>query len=329
MSEQIPLLLETTYMELLRLHGLRPLPDHYGSLMKVRRGSVDGWVVRRRAGNQVRETWICAAHQKNASCIAKLKKDLDDLARWKRKTSSVCAMLRTAGCLVPDSMIGRILAALAETDFFYDGGVVAGNSAFPCYPLLLGQIPPAGLFNRTDSKLILYTPGIDDIIPVLEARGFEIETCPDLSANGISGWRVNNRIDLEIHQAGRQDFFEFTCLDPFVAIVLHRQGVNIRIPSPERFAIHKLALSQIRDDKSRMEKKKDIAQAEWIMRIMLEKDSVRLCTAWEEARGRGRKWSNFMHAGLAKIPEIQNQFFEKMLLNKIQRRYMAAENELS
>ena len=255
MSEQISLLLETAYMELLRLHGIRPLPDHYGSLIKVRRGSVDGWVIRRRAGNRVRETWICVDHRKNTNYIAKLQKDLDNLARWKRKTSSVCAMLRTAGCPVPDSMIGRILAALAETDFFYDGGVVAGNSAIPYYPLLLGQIPPAGLFDRTDRKLILYTPGTHDIIPVLEARGFEIETCPGLFANGMSGWRVNDRIDLEIHQAGHQDFCEFTCLEPFVAIALHRHGINIRIPSPERFAIHKLALSQIRDEKSRMEKK--------------------------------------------------------------------------
>ena len=42
MSRQMSLMLETTYMELLRLHGIRPLPDHLGSLMKVKRGSSDG-----------------------------------------------------------------------------------------------------------------------------------------------------------------------------------------------------------------------------------------------------------------------------------------------
>ena len=322
MPEQISLMLETTYMELLRLHGIRPLPEHLGSLMKVTRGSSEGWVVRRRAGDRVRETWICADHQKNADYIARLQKDLDHLARWKRKTSSVCAMLRTAGCLAPDKMSGRILAALAETDFFYESGVVAWNAAFLYYPLLLGYKPPVDLPAGQTERLVLYSTGRQDIVPVLEARGFEIENCPDSPENGMSRWRVNDKIDLEIHQAGHngsgprsdheREILEFSCLDPFVAIALHRQGVNIRVPSPERYAICRLIMSQVRDAKFQEEKNNDIAQAEWIMTIMLEKDFILLYEVWNNMLEHEKEWKNLACAGLAEIPEIQSLFFEKM-----------------
>ena len=218
-------------------------------------------------------------------------------------------------------MSGRILAALAETEFFYEGGAIAGNAAFLYYPILLGYKPSAGLLAEQARKLTLYSSNGQDIIPVLEARGFEIENCRGSSENGISKWRVNDRTDLEIYQAGdiglkskshEHEILEFSCLDPCVAIALHRQGVNIRVPSPERYAICKLIISQIRGAKFQKKKNIDIAQAEWIMKIMLDKDFILLYEVWNNMLEYKKEWKNLACAGLAEIPEIQNRFFEKM-----------------
>ena len=336
MFETIASPIEMAYSELLRLHGLKPQSNHIGSLMKVRRGNVDGWVVRHWDGGKTRETWICSDHKNNESHIRKIQKELIDLKKWKRDTTDICMMLKNAGCLLPDTVTGRIVSALADSGFFNNGGILGGTQAFRHYPLMLGYIPPEGTFLTEDVDLFaprnttLFSFREDNIISVLEARGLEIEGCIDILERNICKWRINNEMEIEILTSRENDyksvsrhkglgvdvqslrFLEFTFLNPSAAISLFREGISINVPAPERYAIHKLVVSQNRKGSCSRKRRKDLAQAEWLIRVMLEKEPYSLCTAWEEVNRRGKKWSRFVHAGLVEIPSIRDRFLAEM-----------------
>ena len=79
MPDQISIPLQTAYFELMHLHQLRPQPDHMGSLMKVNRNGRDSWVVRRRVGSNVLETWLGNVCEESEPYIEKLKTDLAEL----------------------------------------------------------------------------------------------------------------------------------------------------------------------------------------------------------------------------------------------------------
>ena len=336
MLETIAHPLEMAYSELLRLHDLKPKSDYTGSLMKVRRGNTDGWVVRHWDGKKTREKWICSDNRDSRLYVEKIQKDIKEFKEWKQKATNICMMLENAGCLAPNTVTGHIISALSDSGFFKNGGIMGGTQAFRHYPLMLGYLPPDGTYITQDVDLLaprnmtLFSSSGTNIISELKRRGLEIVACADTLENNFCKWRVNNDIEFEFltskgnnlkpvskHKGLGIDaqslrFLEFNFPNPSAAITLFHEGIHINVPAPERYAIHKLIVSQNRKGTYLQKRRKDLAQAEWLIKVMLEKEPYRLCTAWEEARGCGKKWSHLVDAGLAEIPSVRERFFAEM-----------------
>ena len=99
-------------------------------------------------------------------------------------------------------------------------------------------------------------------------------------------------------------YLDFSLNSAIDAVVLYRDGLPVRIPAPERFAIHKLIVASVRRGTHRAKAEKDLAQAAWLVEALSEARPFELAEALDEARNRGPKWRSAIDNSLARRPEI-------------------------
>lgn len=73
------------------------------------------------------------------------------------------------------------------------------------------------------------------------------------------------------------------------------------VPSPQRYAIHKLIISRRRQEGS-AKRDKDIHQSAALLQILNDKRPYELRSSWNEAFDRGRAWRQSLVEGLGQIP---------------------------
>ena len=101
-------------------------------------------------------------------------------------------------------------------------------------------------------------------------------------------------------------YLDYLIHDTIWAVVLHKGGIPVRIPSPERYAIHKLIVATLRKtDPAKVTK--DIAQAERLIRACLPLRSYLIFEAWKEAWERGPSWRRLLQQGRSMLnAEVRN-----------------------
>src|SRR5262249_40510441 len=95
-------------------------------------------------------------------------------------------------------------------------------------------------------------------------------------------------------------FLDFLIYEPEPAVLLHGAGIYVLVPSPQRFAIHKLIISR-RRQQGAAKKDKDILQSAALLDLLNEKRPYELKSAWEEASARGPTWQKLLIEGLANV----------------------------
>jgi hypothetical protein len=96
-------------------------------------------------------------------------------------------------------------------------------------------------------------------------------------------------------------FLDFLIYEPEPAVLLHDAGTYVLVPSPQRYAIHKLIVSR-RRQQGTAKRDKDIQQSAALLGLLNEKKAYELKSAWEEAYGRGPTWQRLLIEGLSQIP---------------------------
>lgn len=88
------------------------------------------------------------------------------------------------------------------------------------------------------------------------------------------------------------------------AAVLHGPGIPVNVPAPERYAVHKLLLSEMRIDTPRSQTKaiKDHKQADMLIRVLSNDRPNDLEEAWREMRDRGPSWRLKADRAVARLP---------------------------
>ena len=100
-------------------------------------------------------------------------------------------------------------------------------------------------------------------------------------------------------------FQEFPAEDTIEAVALYGKGVLVRVPSPVKFAVHKLIVAQRRGEVGK--RAKDLRQAQELIDIMMEIDEGALQDALDDARSRGRTWRIAINASLKQINRAARQ----------------------
>ena len=99
-------------------------------------------------------------------------------------------------------------------------------------------------------------------------------------------------------------FLDFLLYREIEALVLHGTGIPVKVPAPERFAVHKLLVAARRrkGTANRFKARKDVEQAALLVRVLASDRPEELQDAWEELRGRGPTWREAVDRGRKDLP---------------------------
>lgn len=344
--QQFPLVIQTAYAELLDL--LRT--QHISSFppgTTFRRRTVNNrpyWYAQEPTTPSGRkpERYLGADTPELERSITQAKKNKQSLDA--RKT--IVTSLLSVGMPAPDPLTARLLERLVHEGFFRLRGVLVGSVAFQAYSGLLGIKLP-GSTTRTGDLDLAQDYGVslalDDALskPILNIllsvdEGFTAipgltPKTPPCSFATPHGYRVdilttNRGADTDhpvrlpsMHvDALPLRHLDFLLRHPVQAALLTRQGLLVTVPSPSRYAIHKLILGIIRQTGAENIAKasKDIRQAEILITGLLAAGHGHaLKEAYHEAQMRGQSWQKKIQQGINQLPQqLQNELIAYQVL---------------
>jgi hypothetical protein len=288
------------------------------------------WYDRYRIGKEIHERYLGEDSQELQRRFGQYQGLKEEREQRRRERARLVRLLRSEQFTGMDGATGSLLAALSKTGLFRLGGVLVGTNAFRNYEGELGlrlTLDQAAMTNDIDiasfEKLSLALG--ETVMPTIEGvlAGFNFASVPSLDAGKVWRWRQSSSDTLvefltpsfndkeELRQlaalgvsAQSLHFLNFLISEPIQAAAVYRDGILIRIPRPERYAIHKLIVAdRRRDGPDSIKSRKDLMQAEILMTLLAEDRPADLAEAYEDAMSRGPRWREQLDSGLGRSPE--------------------------
>ncbi|MDP4021253.1 GSU2403 family nucleotidyltransferase fold protein [Methylobacterium sp. NEAU 140] len=291
------------------------------------------WYFDRPTGGRVRRSYVGPQDDPEiARRVATFREIKDDL-RARRKL--VATLTREAGLPAAERFTGDVVQSLAEAGLFRLRGVLVGTVAFQCYPGVLGMRFPGSALQTGDADFAQFhsiSAAVGDAMPpVLEtlrrvdatfreiphtadgrrttkfrnARRYEVEFLTPNRGSADYAGRPADMPALGGASAEPLRFFDFLIYQPVRSVLLHRNGVGVVVPAPERYAVHKLIVAHRRRDDAagRLKRDKDALQAAVLSTALIEtRRADELAGAFAEAWDRGPAWRHALRGGLAGLP---------------------------
>ncbi len=327
MAADIPLMLQTTYAELLdrvRLDALAGMADDGTFVVKHVRGR-RYWYLQHGAAKGRAQTYV---GPETPALLERIAKYRNNQAERRDRSELVRMLTRAGGLPRPLPAIGQVLSALSSAGIFRLRGVLVGTVAYQTYAAMLGVRLPAAMVQTSDIDLAQFadvsvavgettTPALE----ILRQANPSFRAVPHLVPPFSVSYAASNglRVDFLTPNRGRDTevprpllafgtaalplrFLDFLIRDPEDAVLLHEAGVLVSVPTPERFAIHKLIVAQ-RRRAGDAKRAKDLRQADLLLDVLVRGRPGGLASAWREATGRGKTWRRLAEDGLAELSD--------------------------
>lgn len=318
MGNAIDLTLQTLWLDLVeRAHAATPPAGQPGIIVEKERGGRTYLYHRAydAAVGRQRDRYLGADRPELRARLAQQAADRDA----HRARARIVRALVAAGLPAARPVIGHLLARLAEAGLFRLRALLVGTHAFPLYGPMLGVALPGALQQTLDID-VAQAPDVPVLMgDTLDAPLLDVLRQADPSFVPIAGldakappWRFGAqsglRVEILASQRGRATrhgvvrlpaleaggqvlpFMDFLLRDPVPAVVLHGAGVPVMIPGAARFAIHKLIISTRRPASALAKARKDRAQAEAILDVLVRDAEAETTAIWQEAYARGPQW---------------------------------------
>ena len=232
----------------------------------------------------------------------------------------------------------RVIRRLAEYGFFHAGGLLIGTHAFLAYGNMLGVrwggqertqdfdfahagkavslVLPSGLRVKTDEASESLNMGF---LPVAGLSGrtggtylipnepeFRLDFLTPLHRGGDAPY-VHPQLNITLQPL---PFMEYSLEKFEQAVVFGNEGsVLVNVPSPERYALHKLLVFGERSGSFRSKSSKDLAQAACLAAYLWDHRREALADALKDLLSRGKRWVARYKQGAAALhkayPEIE------------------------
>ncbi|WP_398480291.1 GSU2403 family nucleotidyltransferase fold protein [Tardiphaga sp.] len=261
-------------------------------------------------------------------------KDLKADIKGRRRL--VSTLTREAYLPKPPITTGRVVEELAHAGFFRLRGVLVGTVAYQCYSAVLARRLDAAAMQTGDADFAQFreiSVAIGDSLPpilgILKKVDPTFREVPSSADGRVSTQFVSRdqfKVEFLTPNRGPDDvadkpvqmpalggaaayplrFLDFLIRYPIRAVLLHGAGVPVTIPSPERYAVHKLIVaSRRRDDRDVMAKSaKDRIQARSIFQaLIMNYQQADMAAAFMEAWDRGDAWKDAISKSLATYDE--------------------------
>lgn len=302
-----------------------------GLFKKTRVKGRDYWYFHERANGKYDKKYAGPdSDPEVAKRVAAFKTIRDDFLARRRLVST---LVNDARLPRPGDLAGDLAAALWKAGVFRMRAVLVGSMAFGCYPGVLGLRLPAQSMRTGDIDLAQFhsiSISIDDsVAPILDVlRGVDasFRDIPH-QMDGRSATKFVNDggfiVEFLTPNYSKQDylgkpavmpalggasaqplrFLDFVIAEPVRAVVLHKGGIPVRVPAPERYAVHKLIVASRRADDDAIflsKRDKDVLQAGILFEALAQKRRhLDLAVVWAEAWKRGPAWREAIIEGRA------------------------------
>jgi hypothetical protein len=311
------------------------LYDERGMFTRKRIKTREYWYYKRGEGGKKHYTYVGPVGDK---AINERVKKFDAIkANYRQRREMVRALL-AAGMQGPDPVASELIEALSRAGFFRLRGVLVGTLAFQCYGGILGTRLTGTSLQTSDADLAqfydvshLVGDSMPPILEVLRKVDPTFRAIPNVFYPGLAtrfttstGYLVefltpnrgsddNQGRPAEMPALGGASalplrYLDFLIRDPIRSVVLYKGGIPVRIPSPERYAVHKLIVA-VRRAQEPSKASKDVAQAEQLIRACLSQRSFLLFETWVEACDRGPSWRDHLKRGRSMLPEALRDAF--------------------
>jgi hypothetical protein len=336
MAESLPLQLMTLYQELVDTHLSRtPSEEPIGAPFKRTVRGKSYWYATDRSGATVVQRYIGPDTEATIERVAAIASRRQTGDAFEQRCGDMVAQLRAARLPTLDAASGSILASLSAQGVFDVGGTLVGTMAFRLYDAELGRrvsrVEPAltqdidiASYEGVSIALAAETATFKSTLPqTLVNHGLELT--PSIDPKGRSGrWRRKtgepvldflapsfeegqDLVWLEAMGVWAQGlhYLNYLLADPIPAVGLYRQGVLVRIPRPERYAIHKLIVAQQRTGPGLAKRRKDLGQARALILSLAEDRPAELKRAYEMAMEQGPKWREAIGVSLGMVGDVK------------------------
>lgn len=263
---------------------------------------------------------------KRVEAFKDLKADL------KGRRRLVSTLTREAYLPRPLQMTGQVVEQLAKAGFFRLRGVLVGTVAYECYSAVLGRRLDAVAMQTGDADFAQFheisvaikdsIPPILEVLREVDPTFREIPSQADSRVSTQFVSRDNFKVEFLTPNQWSDDqegkpvpmpalggaaafplrFLDYLIFQPIRAVLLHGAGVPVLIPSPERYAVHKLIIGSRRAENRDATAKsvKDRLQARSIIEAMIaNRQHADLASAFTEAWDRGDSWRAAIRASIA------------------------------
>jgi hypothetical protein len=233
------------------------------------------------------------------------------------------SLLKQGGFPAPSLVLGRILEVVANAGLFNRGVTLVGTAAFQTYAGILGYYAPTATLMTNDADLSLaeFVAGSEeeDIGNILKRADPSFDPIWHVDDKLPKAFRASNGFTVDLITAygrGRKSpvlieslgcaavpltFQEFPAAQTINTVALYGSGVLVRVPTPLRYAVHKLLVAQRRKSTDLAKKQKDLRQARELIDIYLQIDEGALQDELDAARSVGRGWQAAINASLKEI----------------------------
>lgn len=258
------------------------------------------------------------------------------LREKKTKPSASIALVKLAraaaalGCTEILPQHARVLSRLSEYGFFRAGGLLIGTHAFLAYGNMLGvrwgdsERTQDVDFAHAGRSVSLALPtdvnlNTDEAIKSLEMGFLPVQSLTSaVGATYLNPRQPEFRLDFLTTKNRSGDrpfhhpqlgvtmqplpFMEYSLEDVQQAVLFSGDFVVlVNVPSPARYALHKLIVYGERSGAFSTKSSKDIRQAVALLRRLAETRRSDVDEAWVDLWGRGKGWRNRVSKGLSAL----------------------------
>ncbi len=303
MIERLAETTQTLYAELLDQCRAPDSDTPQGSYVAKTINGATYWY-RQQSFGQGRKTQTYVGRE-TPELLAQIERDRDGRSDEQRRRQLV-DMVVAGGMLREQPTVAQVVRTIANAGMFRHGGVLVGTLAFGCYANMLGvrfehgslrtadvdvaQSPTIAVAQRTVDlpeelrkiePRFFAVPGLDPREPStsMKVRG------RDLRIDFVTTARRANTAPVPFPRFGIAASplrgIDYLIGETTHAIVLGGSGILVTVPSPGRFALHKLWLASERGVAERAKAAKDIRQAEQLIEVLESDLPDELRRAWD------------------------------------------------
>jgi hypothetical protein len=344
--ERLPESTNLLYSELLQ-QCWRAAPTGYGiSFVTKKIKDKTYWYLQNTIGPQKTQYYLGADSPELREKIAAEKQLWANAIPEIKKRKQLVAMLASGDAYTVTNGEARVLELMERVGVFLAGGVLVGSHAFKLYANMLGvrwpseatrtfDIDVAKDYERKNAlKIGIQDKSIDLKTAILQSEMgfFEIPTLnPKEPATGFSIQGRQLKVEFLTPLMGPPSsqpiylqslntfasplrFLDFLLDDVQSAVVVAKAGLLVQIPTPARYALHKLVISQRRPAAMQTKARKDILQATQLLSVLIEDRPGDLLLALEAIPSQPDKFLKQLRQGIKQLNKpLQQQLLKEIL----------------